>query len=306
MPKIAAGSNATVSVPAGSVVSVSSGGGLLRFEFPSGTVLFEGDGVDQTFGPFSSSGNALITSLMGGIDYAVTTPPAAVAPFTPSNAAITGGKPAMIVAGVIRNFNDGQGWRLITSSDAANHSNLNIASVTSDTTQIYVNFGGSLATNVLSVVATPDETLAQAGFIMGSSVTTSQAIIKLAKYSEIADFVSYSGSAWQSMQGVFGSFSYSAGVLTMTNTAVQTNDKGIVGQATPRGDTYDVGLESLSATQTQLKFFARSGGALATVADANMKAYVSRGTKLYPMDPSTVHEGTYPGGNIWVFGVMQI
>lgn len=91
MPKIAAGSNATVSVPAGSVVSVSSGGGLLRFEFPSGTVLFEGDGVDQTFGPFSSSGNALITSLMGGIDYAVTTPPAAVAPFTPSNVDIRGG-----------------------------------------------------------------------------------------------------------------------------------------------------------------------------------------------------------------------
>jgi hypothetical protein len=90
MPKINAGSNATVALTAGQVISVSSGGGLLRFEYPAGTVLFEGDGVDQTFGPFPSSGNCVITSLMGGIDYVVSTPPGSVAPYAPSNADIRG------------------------------------------------------------------------------------------------------------------------------------------------------------------------------------------------------------------------
>lgn len=75
MSKINAGSNATVALTAGQVISVSSGGGLLRFEYPAGTVLFEGDGADQTFGPFSSSGSCVVTSLIGAIDYVVSTPP---------------------------------------------------------------------------------------------------------------------------------------------------------------------------------------------------------------------------------------
>lgn len=75
MAKIASGSNAVVSIPAGNTISVSSGGGQLRFEFPTGTVRYEGDGVDQTFGPYSATGDATITSLFGGIDYVVSTPP---------------------------------------------------------------------------------------------------------------------------------------------------------------------------------------------------------------------------------------
>lgn len=72
MPKIAAGASAAFAVPVGSTVSVT--GGLLRFEFPTGTILFEGDASGQAFGPFTGSANATITSLIGGVDYAVDTP----------------------------------------------------------------------------------------------------------------------------------------------------------------------------------------------------------------------------------------
>jgi hypothetical protein len=75
MPKIASGSSAVVSIPAGSVISVDSGGGMLRFECPTGTVLYEGDGVAQTFGPYTTTKSATITSLFGGVDYVVASTP---------------------------------------------------------------------------------------------------------------------------------------------------------------------------------------------------------------------------------------
>lgn len=75
MPKIAAGGNATVSIPAGSTISVATSGGWLRFEFPTGTRLFEGSASQKTFGPFGSTANATITSMIGAVDYAIATPP---------------------------------------------------------------------------------------------------------------------------------------------------------------------------------------------------------------------------------------
>lgn len=75
MPKITSGNSATVSIPAGSVISLASSGGLLRYEYPTGTVLYEGEGVNQFFGPYGSTANATITSLFGGIDYAITALP---------------------------------------------------------------------------------------------------------------------------------------------------------------------------------------------------------------------------------------
>lgn len=115
MPKINAGSSATVSIPAGSVISVSAGGGLLRFEYPTGTVLFEGDGADQTFGPYPTTANSTITSLMGGIDYVVSTPPAAVATATVAQASVNLLDTAAVRDGKFLNSGSGQisssaGW----------------------------------------------------------------------------------------------------------------------------------------------------------------------------------------------------
>lgn len=84
MPKIAANANATPSIPAGSTISVASSGGWLRFEFPSGTILFEGNASQKTFGPFGSTANCKITSLIGAVDYAITAPLAQTT--TPANA----------------------------------------------------------------------------------------------------------------------------------------------------------------------------------------------------------------------------
>lgn len=88
MTKIAAGSNATFLVPASSTVTVT--GGLIRFEYPSGTVVYEGDAAGQSFGPFSSVANATITCLIGGCDYAVDAVTAHTT-YDSANVAITGG-----------------------------------------------------------------------------------------------------------------------------------------------------------------------------------------------------------------------
>lgn len=90
MPKITSGNSVTVSIPAGSVISLAGNGGLLRYEYPSGTVIYEGVGANQFFGPYGSTANATITSLFGSVDYAVTVPPLPVVPFSPAGVAITG------------------------------------------------------------------------------------------------------------------------------------------------------------------------------------------------------------------------
>ena len=78
------------------------------------------------------------------------------------------GRKIKTVAGVIRN--DGTGWKFIESANGtANHEKLNLLSVTADATQITVNFNFT-AKNVLSFVATPDETFAQKGYFCGPSV----------------------------------------------------------------------------------------------------------------------------------------
>jgi hypothetical protein len=293
--------NVTLTVAAGQILTVQSDGATFDFENPVGTRVGE-YASDSVFGPFAATGSVKIASVQGALYYEL----GRVSFTRPDDIAAGDDGKYKMVGGVIRNYNDGSGWRLITPAYAAGHNPLNIDSVTSDATSIYINYPGIAATGLVSFVAVPDETLQAAGFFMGSSVTTSQAVISLSRYSEIADYVSYSGSAWTSLQGMFSNFSYSAGVLTMSHDSVQTTDRGIVASVTARSDTYDAGADSMSATTTNIKFYARSGGALATVADTNMKAFVSRGEKLYAVDPSTVNTTTYPGGNIWFLGLFKV
>ena len=71
MTKLASGANVTVAVGVGGSVSLNDNGGIVRFEFPVGTVLHEGGANGMRMGPFASANNCKITSIVGEIDYTV-------------------------------------------------------------------------------------------------------------------------------------------------------------------------------------------------------------------------------------------
>ena len=210
------------------------------------------------------------------------------------------GQKIKLVAGVMRNLNDGNGWQLITNST---HTNCNVESITQTSSAINVNFPSLGGAKVISFVAVPDETLAKAGFTMGSSVTTSQASIELKRRKAVADYISYNGSAWTSATSVF-TFAFSAGTLTLTHPTVETSD-GLVVSVTGRDGVYDAQAGTAAATTTQVKFYDWAG-TLQTTENTNMKAYVNRGVASAASDPATVNESTFPGGNIWFMGVFEM
>lgn len=216
--------------------------------------------------------------------------------------ATQGNKRIKLVAGVIRNLNDGNGWQLITN---ATHSSVNVDSVSNDTSNITVNFGGITAAKVVSFVAAPDETLARAGFFMGSSVGVGSANIQLKQRKFVSDYVSYSGSAWSSTNGVFTGFAWAAGTLTLTHESVETSTAGIDCSVTPRDGVLMPVAGSATATATQVKWLDWAG-ALQTTESTNMKAYVSRGFASAAANPNNVHEGTFPSSNIWFMGEFEL
>lgn len=213
------------------------------------------------------------------------------------------GRKFAVVAGVIRNMDDGQGWRLIT--DAPNHDSCNIKTVSNDTSQITVDYSNLDIKNVVSFVATPDETLAKAGFFCGSSVGVTGAQIQLKQRKLVADYVSYSGSAWSSTNGVFSGFTWSAGTLTLTHESVETTTAGIQCSLTGRDGVLVPGAGSASATATQVRFYDWAG-VLQTTESANMKVYVSRGFASAAANPNNVNNTTFASGNLWLMGVFEL
>lgn len=68
MPQIAAGANASFTVPAGGSITIQCREGWVQLEYPSGTKIYEGNPANQVFGPFAG-GTAKITSVQGAVYY---------------------------------------------------------------------------------------------------------------------------------------------------------------------------------------------------------------------------------------------
>lgn len=79
--------------------------------------------------------------------------------------------PSGVIAGTLRN--DGQGWYALNDDS---HTPINIASVETGLHSIRVRFAIN-GRNVRTLIASPDETLAAAGFIIGASVGLNDAQI---------------------------------------------------------------------------------------------------------------------------------
>jgi lysophospholipase L1-like esterase len=90
MPTIASGSNATITVAAGQILTVQSDGATFDYESPVGTRVGEYS-CDSVFGPFAAGGSVKITSVQGAVYYELGTAQASNTAYNPSNVAITGG-----------------------------------------------------------------------------------------------------------------------------------------------------------------------------------------------------------------------
>lgn len=123
-----------------------------------------------------------------------------------------------VVSGVIRQSAASGGWTFI---DDADHTPMNVTSVTQDGSFVTINFGFN-ATKVLSFVIGPDETYARMGLVCGASVGLNYAAIQLA--APLAADVVYNGTTVTVTPPYYFSGditgSVSGGELTITHPAI--------------------------------------------------------------------------------------
>lgn len=204
------------------------------------------------------------------------------------------GKKIKVVGCVVRN--EGNGWVPVS---VTGHDTINVASVTNDSSviQIYYSF---TAKNVISFVATPDETFALKGYSCGASVGLSDAKINIAT-PFISGYIYYDGTNWvynnPSNIGITGASWTGSGTLRITH--IETTH-GFAASAYCRDGIFVTSLGSVGSTYTDviLKDYA---GALITSPNANMKIYLTRGTGK--LNPSQLIDYS---GNIWCLGVFEV
>jgi hypothetical protein len=187
-------------------------------------------------------------------------------------------------------------WQPISD---VNHHPIGVSSVTTNSSNIVLNYDFT-TTGVGSLLVVPDETLAPYGFLAGASVGTSQANITISR-GHVSDYVSYNGSAWSSLSGVFTGISMDgSGNLTLNHDYVG----GPVGQVSVRDGAVDAQLGSLSNTSTVVVFRDYTGAKLTTPTTA-MRIYVSRigAGAINPQTPGTVASGA--SANLWIYGVFE-
>lgn len=216
------------------------------------------------------------------------------------------GRSFRIVAAPLRNM--GSGWAVISDTG---HLPTGITSVSNDGTSITV--GHSIgATKVVGSAVVIDDSLA--GLIsVGASVGLSQSVLTLRRRTHLADYLSYTGSAWASLNGMMAVTAFSAGVATVEHENVFTPEKGgnsavinVTGRA-GTGGAYRYSVAASGWGNASLAVEVRSNSnALVATPDATMRFAVDRGTYVETVDPNDVNNATYPGGNIWFMAILEV
>lgn len=217
----------------------------------------------------------------------------AASPTVPSRIKGLDGKTYKVVACALRNGGSPNYWQPINS---AGHAPI-AGTVTTSTSTITMNYGFAAA-NVGSLVVTPDESLAVKHIEAGASVGTSSSVITLSR-SLLADYVSYNGTSWSSLNGVFSSISMDgSGNLNLTHEYIG----GASGSATLRDGPLVAQLGTVGATSTQVVFRDYAGTKL-TTPTTDMRVFVTR-VGSGALDPQQIGLGA--NENLWVYGVMEL
>lgn len=211
------------------------------------------------------------------------------------------------IAGVIRNDGAGTGYFQLLNTDST-HRPVNIDSVTTDTGKIRINYPSINGNMTISFLALPDETLAQAGFMMGCSVTPAYADIKMTRLvPPVADYLYYNGTDWVSANNQFSGIWFSGGKLHVEHKAI-ASDMTYAVSITPRNGLYqyNVSPDASPTGQTYAEIEVRDlSGSIVSTPNTNMKLYLTHGAaKNVDINPQTVDTTAYPLGNIWLLGVI--
>jgi len=250
----------------------------------------------------NSAGRIQVTA--PGTDTTAATPKSYVDALTDMRAG--DGHQYKFLAGVIRNDGAAAGyWQLLPES--TNHRPINIDSIVSYDNKIRIQYSALAAGMTIAFFAAPDETLAQEGIIMGTSVTPTYTDIKISQTArEMSDYVSYNGTSWVSQDGVFTGITFSAGTLTLNHASIPLAAQYSV-NTTPRGGTYNYPVSGGSSPTGSTKVVLEvrdQAGTLITTPNTNMRVYVSHGGGTRDINPLLMDTVAYPLSNIWLWGIM--
>ena len=180
-------------------------------------------------------------------------------------------------------------------------------------------------TKVLSVVATPDETIAGASaMVLGSSVSNNACAIRASLNKTVAGNI-YWNSGWGATMGTdqgsvyttnapypFDDINYTGGNLTLNHSFCLGSDLSLTAHSRGGAVTPLIPIiKSVSDNETVVNFLHVSGGALALYTGAASTSlslqYTKRSNRLIKFDGSdrSSETGLY-FGNIWFFGIMQV
>jgi hypothetical protein len=216
-----------------------------------------------------------------------------------SNPVIIGqsGKQYKIVSGVLR-ATAGM-WAVISGGG---HANINIDSVSQDTTKIDVTYSFT-GTNIVGSWCCPDEQYIYNGYNFGASVGTNVMSIYTSRNARtIGGYVNYNGSSWSVVNEAGtgnASAAFSSSILTITHDSIAN----VIGSVNCRDGVYLAALGSMAATTTQVKFFDYAGTQISSP-NTSMKVYWSRSETIRTqVDPATLDLAS---SNIWIGVILEI
>jgi hypothetical protein len=217
------------------------------------------------------------------------------------------GRPYEIIMGVIRNDGSASGYFQLLD-EASNHRTINIDSVVTYSDKIRINTAAMNANTTGMFIAVPDETLAQQGIIMGTSVTPDYTDIRISQTAKtFSDYISFDGTNWVSYDGVFTGITFSGGTLTINHGSIPIASQYNI-DVTARGGNYiysvSGGSSPTGSTQCKIEVRDIDTGAIVTTPTTNMRFYLSRGGGTRDINPQELDTALYSNSNIWLFGVM--
>lgn len=210
------------------------------------------------------------------------------------------GKKYRMVACVLRQPAAGGGWYAI---DDAGHEPLNVASVSNDTQKIIVPYT-FVAKKVISLVACPDETFVQGGYLFGASVMGDRAEINISAPTVVVDgLIQYNGTDWiiANAKGnpVFTSFI--DGDLKISHDSMTATTAVSV---SPLNSPYLLKVKYSGYNYTTVQFTDYSGTVI-TTPDTNMVFTLLR-QQRYVRNNINPNDLKSDAGNIWVLGIMEV
>lgn len=211
------------------------------------------------------------------------------------------GRKYRLIAGTIRN--DGTGWKAL---DDTGHRPAGVTGVTATTTSIDVAFAPTA--KITTFVCGVDETYASRGLRTGSSVGLDSAKIHCYQENEhrISDYVTWDGTAWSSLEGVFSSISFANSAVSLNHEPMGTTRLYASANARPPGNASAntvASIGSMGDTLTQVELRTPAGGVISSLANPT-RLWVERAglRKTAAVDPAALTEA---GGNIWFVGVVE-